>query len=198
MAEDLKLIVGLGNPGKEYEATRHNIGFRVVDRIASEAGVPVRNKACSSRWAEIRSARCSFVVAKPLTFMNRSGEAVAALVRKFGIQTSGGLLVIVDDADLPFGRLRVRQSGSSGGHKGLESVIRDLDTTQLNRLRIGVGRPRQAASEDGLRDYVLDPFSEEEEDVLPELLKTAAEACFLWTDQGAAAVMNKFNQVKLV
>lgn len=199
MAEDLKLIVGLGNPGKEYEATRHNIGFRVVDRIASEAGVPVRKKSCSSRWAEIRRAQGSFVVAKPLTFMNRSGEAVAALVRKFGIQPSGGLLVIVDDADLPFGRFRIRPSGSSGGHKGLESILRDLDTSAFNRFRIGVGRPGragEAAGEEGLRDYVLDPFSEDEQIVLPELLKTAAEASLLWMDQGATAAMNKFNQVK--
>ncbi|MBI4550152.1 MAG: aminoacyl-tRNA hydrolase [Candidatus Omnitrophica bacterium] len=191
----MKLIVGLGNPGREYEATRHNIGFRVVDRLAADEGAAGQKKSCSSRWAEIRRGGRFFVVAKPLTFMNRSGEAVSALVKKFHIRPAGGLLVILDDADLPFGRFRIRQKGSSGGHKGLESIICELGTADFNRFRIGVGRP--GGREEGLRDYVLDPFSEEEQAVLPELLKTAAAAGLQWIDEGAQAVMNKFNQIKL-
>lgn len=183
-----KLIVGLGNPGREYENTRHNIGFLALERIAAKTGSAFRKKNATSRYAEEKSG---VVLAAPTTFMNSSGAAVRELVSLFSITPQTDLLVILDDADLPFGRLRFRKKGTSGGHRGLESVIQEIGTEDFSRLRIGVGRPADKASE--LKEFVLDPFSGEEKDVLPEILERAAEASLMWRDQGAEPVMNRFN-----
>ncbi len=186
-----KLIVGLGNPGKKYECTRHNIGFLVAERLVDRLGGSFKKKNSYAQLAEIKRDEGSLIIVRPTTFMNLSGQGVKELVGRYDVFLAKELLVILDDADLEFGRLRFREKGSSGGHQGLESIIEMLGTTTFHRLRIGVGRPREKSAE--LKDYVLDPFSKEEKKELSSILDRASEACFLWLEKGSQAVMNQYN-----
>jgi PTH1 family peptidyl-tRNA hydrolase len=184
-AAPIRLVAGLGNPGREYQRTRHNIGFMVLDRLAADAGLPWEFAAkWNAGWA-----KGDFFMVKPATFMNRSGEAIAAIANFYKI-AAGEVLVVLDDLALPLGRLRIRTQGSSGGHNGLESVIAHFGTEAVPRLRIGIG----AAPSQGAVDYVLGRFFEEEQPVLDATIKRAAEAVKCAVDKGPIAAMNVFNQ----
>ena len=187
----MKLIVGLGNPGREYRDTRHNVGFMVVDEIAKRHGLTLAMAPSQVPDAFIakRFGADPLLVAKPLTFMNRSGDAVAALTRYYGIE-AGDLLVVVDEVALPFGRLRARARGSAGGHNGLKSCIERLGTMEFPRLRLGVGR---GDARRDLADHVLSTFEADEQAVLEEFITRAADAAELFAAAGIEKVMNAYN-----
>ena len=181
----IRLVAGLGNPGREYQRTRHNVGFMVLDRLAADAQLPWDySEKWSAGWA-----KSVVIMVKPATFMNRSGEAVAAIANFYKIAATE-VLVVLDDLALPLGRLRLRTQGSSGGHNGLESVIEHFGTEAVPRLRIGIG----AAPSHGAVDYVLGRFFEEEKPLLDATIKRAAEAVKCAVDKGLFAAMNVFNQ----
>jgi PTH1 family peptidyl-tRNA hydrolase len=185
----MKLIVGLGNPGPRYRGTFHNLGFEVVDEVARRRGVSFEAAPADALMARVRGVAGGALLVKPLTFMNVSGEAVGALQRYFRIAVED-ILVVVDDAALPGGRLRVRRSGSAGGHNGLKSVIAGLGTDGFARLRIGVGRgdPRH-----DLADRVLSRVSGEERETLAEATVKAADAAELFMDAPVEELMKRFN-----
>jgi peptidyl-tRNA hydrolase, PTH1 family len=187
----MKLIVGLGNPGREYRDTRHNVGFMVVDEIARRHGIDWTSGP--SQIAETLVAKRfgdePVMVAKPLTYMNNSGDAVAGLVRYFDVNHDD-LFVVVDEAALPFGRLRARARGSAGGHNGLKSIIERLGTTEFSRLRLGVGR---GDGRRDLADHVLARFERGEQADLETLITRAADAAEMFAAEGISKVMNAFN-----
>ena len=185
----MKLIVGLGNPGPRYRGTFHNVGFDVVDEVARRRGVSFEAAPADALMARLRDVDGGALLAKPLTFMNVSGDAVGALQRYFRIAVED-LLVIVDDAALPAGRLRVRRSGSAGGHNGLKSIIACLGTDGFARLRVGVGRgdPRH-----DLADRVLSRVAGEERETLTEATAQAADAAELFLGAPIEELMNRFN-----
>jgi PTH1 family peptidyl-tRNA hydrolase len=187
----MKLIVGLGNPGSEYRDTRHNLGFMVVDEIAgryaltwSQAPSQVPDALVAKRYGSE-----PMLLAKPLTFMNLSGSAVAGLTRYYDVAVSD-LLVVVDDAALPFGKLRARARGSAGGHNGLKSVIERLGTTEFPRLRLGVGRGDDRRD---LGDHVLSIFERRERAELESVITRAADAVEMFAAEGIMKVMNTYN-----
>ena len=185
------LIIGLGNPGKEYAAHRHNVGFRVVDALARAHGLSFsRQKAFQAQVAEGRIAGQRAILAKPRTFMNLSGRAVGRLVRARGIEPER-LLVVYDDLDLPLGRLRLRPEGGAGGHKGMRSIIDTLGSQAFARLRVGIGRPPGQMDP---ADYVLHPFRGEERTLLARVLPRAVAAAECWLAEGIVAAMDEFNQ----
>jgi peptidyl-tRNA hydrolase, PTH1 family len=187
----MKLIVGLGNPGREYRDTRHNIGFMVVDEVARRHGIDWASGP--SQIAETLIAKRfgdePVMVAKPLTYMNNSGDAVAGLVRYFAVNHDD-LFVVVDEAALPFGRLRARAHGSAGGHNGLKSIIERLGTTEFSRLRLGVGR---GDGRRDLADHVLARFERGEQADLETLITRAADAAEMFAAEGISKVMNVYN-----
>ena len=187
----MKLIVGLGNPGRDYRDTRHNVGFLVVDEIARRHQLPLvmAPSQVPETFVAKRYGAEPLLVAKPLTYMNRSGDAVAALARYYDIGTAD-LLVVVDEAALPFGRLRARARGSAGGHNGLASIIDRLGTTEFARLRLGVGRgdPRR-----DLADYVLSKFEPGERAELEGFIARAADAAEMFAVEGIDKLMNTYN-----
>jgi PTH1 family peptidyl-tRNA hydrolase len=187
----VKLIVGLGNPGREYRETRHNIGFMVVDQLARRHGLTLA--MAPSQVPETFIAKKfggePLLVAKPLTFMNRSGDAVAALARYYDVPAAD-LLVVVDEVALPFGRLRARARGSAGGHNGLKSIVERLGTTEFPRLRLGVGR---GDTRRDLADHVLSTFEADEVSGLEEFITRAADAAEMFAAEGIAKVMNAYN-----
>lgn len=186
----MPLLVGLGNPGDRYARTRHNVGWRVLDRLADRLKARPFETA---RTYEVRRAvrgAGAIDLLKPLTFMNLSGEAIVAWSAKHAVEASG-LLVITDDVYLPLGMLRLRAQGSSGGHLGLESIEAALGHGGFARLRIGVGAAENSAE---LREHVLEEFSEEEEKVVQEAIATAAEAADCWIREGIGPAMNRFNR----
>jgi PTH1 family peptidyl-tRNA hydrolase len=187
----MKLIVGLGNPGREYRDTRHNVGFMVVDEIARRHGIDwatgptqIAETLIAKRFGDE-----PVMVAKPLTYMNNSGDAVAGLVRYFNVNHDD-LFVVVDEVALPFGKLRARARGSAGGHNGLKSVIERLGTTEFSRLRLGVGR---GDGRRDLADHVLAKFERGEEAELETLITRAADAAEMFAAEGISKVMNVFN-----
>ncbi len=185
------LIVGLGNPGPDYAEHRHNIGFRVVDALAKAHGLSFSR--CRSARAHLAGGQVrgrSVLLAKPRTFMNVSGKAVSRLSRADDIPPSQ-ILVVHDDLDLPFGRLRLRPEGGSGGHKGMRSIIDLLGTRGFPRLRVGIDRPPGRTDP---ADYVLQPFDPEQESLLCEVVETAVEAIECWLAQGIVAAMESFNR----
>jgi PTH1 family peptidyl-tRNA hydrolase len=198
------LIVGLGNPGLEYLWTPHNAGFMAIDRIAQQEGVVVQNRRCRAATATCRIAGREVVLAKPETFMNLSGVAVAALVQEFEVDPSRDLLVIYDELDLVLGTFKIRERGSPAGHNGARSVTDALDTQEWLRLRIGVGRdlrpdlpPEAIASGVGKRpgrDYLLSPMRKADLAVLDEVLDKVATATRRILEVGPAAAMNEFNR----
>jgi PTH1 family peptidyl-tRNA hydrolase len=187
----MRLIVGLGNPGREYRETRHNVGFMVVDEIAKRHGLTLAMAPSQvpDAFAAKKFGAAPFLIAKPLTFMNRSGDAVAALAHYYDI-AAADLLVVVDEVALPFGRLRARARGSAGGHNGLKSVIERLGTTEFPRLRLGVGR---GDARRDLADHVLSTFEADEQSALGELITRAADAAEMFAADGIEKVMNTYN-----
>ncbi len=184
----MKIVVGLGNPGKQYEGTRHNVGWMVLDRIADRAGWTGRGKtrddaiAVRGRWADT-----DLVLLKPLTYMNLSGLAVRKVLAREHVPMAD-LLVVVDDFALPLGRLRLREEGSAGGHNGLKSIIAEMGTQKFSRLRVGIGEPGQ-----NVVDHVLSRFQGDEQATLERVLAAAADAVEDWTQDGAARAANKWN-----
>jgi len=189
--EPVFLIVGLGNPGRDYARTRHNAGFLLLDKLAAEWRVEwAERKKFSARVARADRGDRRVYLCQPATFMNASGEAVSALV-KFHKVPLPHLLVAVDDADLPLGTLRLRPDGSSGGHHGLDSVERHLGTRAYARLRVGIGRC--ASDQREITDWVLAPFRKEEAPVLEKVLQTGCEQIECWLSTGVQEAMNRFN-----
>ena len=184
----MKLVVGLGNPGAQYAGTRHNVGFMVLDRLARRSGVEINKKQCNARVALCTLAGHRVCLAKPQTFMNLSGEAVVCLARFYRVAPRD-LLVIYDDRDLPVGRVRLRETGSAGGQKGMQSIIGMMGTSDIPRLRIGIGRPEQVDAV----DHVLGSFSAAERPLIEEALTRAVEAVEVVLAEGMEAAMNKFN-----
>lgn len=185
-ASQVRLVVGLGNPGAEYNRTRHNVGFNVVDRLASEWGLAWQHsKNWHALWAKDEKA----ILVKPASYMNRSGEPLSAVANFYKIEPAE-ILVVLDDLALELGRLRLRTEGGTGGHNGLESIIVHLGTEAIPRLRIGIG----AAPDAGAVDYVLGRFFEEEMPIMEKTIERAAEAVKCAIDKGVLSAMNLFNK----
>jgi peptidyl-tRNA hydrolase, PTH1 family len=188
----VKLVVGLGNPGKQYAETRHNLAWMVLDRIADRAGKGGRGRERdASTVLEVRTGGLEIVLAKPQTYMNDSGRAVRKLLQSYHVPLVE-LLVVADDFALPFGKLRFREAGTHGGHNGLRSIIADLSSEKFSRLRVGIGEPDRGAV-----DHVLSRFSTDERTRLPILLDAAAEAVEEWARHGTNKAANRFNSWEL-
>lgn len=183
------LIVGLGNPGRQYQDNRHNIGFKVIDHLAQRLEISFSRVMFRALTTDIRYQGRRILLAKPQTYMNESGQSVGSLVRFYKVPLEQ-LLVIHDDVDLPFESLRMRPKGGSAGQKGMASVIERLGTQDFPRLRVGVGRPpgRMLAAA-----YVLQDFDRDEKEILPQILERAAEASLEFILEGINSAMNKFN-----
>lgn len=186
----MKLIVGLGNPGKSYSETRHNLGFMIIDRIAAQRAISVTENVCNSLVGEGSVAEEKIVLVKPQTFMNRSGSAVASLAREYGVGADA-LVVINDDIDLPFGRIRIRPNGGAGGHRGLISILEELGGAPFQRVRVGIGRPPLGTDP---VDYVLAPFSAHEKEQLSAVVDRAAESVICLVQQGPEQAMAQYNR----
>ena len=187
----VKLIVGLGNPGIEYQFTPHNIGFLAVDRIASDLGVEIRNRQCRALTARVVIGGETVLLAKPETYMNLSGMAVRELLAEHEAMPESDLIVIQDELDFALGTLRIHTRRSSAGHNGIESIIGALGTQDFLRIRMGVAPEHKV--EDG-KDYLLSPFRKAQMTAVDEMLNTAADAVGMILQDGPAAAMNKFNR----
>jgi len=187
----VKLIVGLGNPGIEYQFTPHNLGFLTVDRIANDCGVEVRNRQCRALTGRTRIGNEDILLAKPETFMNLSGLAVRELAEEYEVRPEQDLIVIYDELDLPFGAIRIRPRGGTAGHNGMESIVGALGTEEFLRVRLGIAPERKVA--DGAR-YVLAQFRRSQYKAVDQMLDTAADAVEAILQEGAAAAMNRFNR----
>jgi len=185
---DRWLVIGLGNPGREYERSRHNVGFLVVDELARRSGARVTDKAAKSVTGRIRVGERELVLAKPQTMMNLSGVAAKALRAKYDVPMER-TLVIHDDLDHPFGRLRIRKSGSSAGNHGIDSVIGSFGTKDFIRFRVGIGRPPGSGV-----DYVLSPFTADEQAQLPAIVGRTADAVLFTVEHGVDRAMTEFNR----
>ena len=187
----MKLIVGLGNPGIEYQFTPHNLGFLAVDRIANDCGVEIRNRQCRALTARATIGAEQVLLAKPETYMNLSGFSVRALLAKYELNPVTDLVVIYDELDLPLGTIRIRQRGSSAGHNGMESLIGALGTQEFLRIRLGIAPDGKIKN--GVR-YVLRPFTKAQLKAVDEVLDKAAKAVKVILTDGPAAAMNRFNR----
>jgi PTH1 family peptidyl-tRNA hydrolase len=190
----VKLIVGLGNPGIEYQFTPHNVGFLAIDRIASNLGVEVRNRQCRAQTARTVIADQMVLLAKPETFMNLSGVSVRELVKEYEAQPESDLIVIQDEMDFPLGTLRIHTRRSSAGHNGIESIIGALGTQDFLRIRVGVAPERKVS--DG-KEYLLAPMKKKDLEVIDGVLDTTEEAVKAILRDGPAAAMNRFNRKEL-
>lgn len=191
----MKLIVGLGNPGKNYAHNRHNIGFRCLNYFARLHSIRFERRQCQSRvgFGEVGGEK--LLLAKPRTFVNASGKAVGCLASKYGVHLND-LLVIYDDLDLPLGKIRLRRSGGSGGHKGMKSIISTLRSEDFSRIRVGIGRPKVeelSNNEDVVVNYVLSNFTPQEERLIKPVIARVAEAVDCFLTQGIEVAMSKFN-----
>jgi PTH1 family peptidyl-tRNA hydrolase len=190
----MKLIVGLGNPGKRYERTRHNLGFLVIDRLANRHDVTIKKMLCGALVGDWSLGGENIVLAKPQTFMNRSGAAVDGLLKEYGA-TAENLAVVYDDLDLSFGRVRIRARGSAAGHRGVLSIIETLAGAQFYRVRVGIGRPPDVLGLDPV-DYVLQPFGDYEMGELNEIVDRAADSVVCLLRDGARRAMELYNRVR--
>jgi PTH1 family peptidyl-tRNA hydrolase len=187
----VKLIVGLGNPGNKYQGTRHNLGFLVIDRLAQQNHIAISKRLCDALIGEWLSRGETIVFAKPQTFMNRSGVAVREILADYR-GTADDLVVVYDDLDLPFGRIRIRPQGSAGGHRGILSIQEHLAGAPFCRVRVGIGRPPEGMD---AVDYVLDPFSAAEQVALGESIDRAAAAVECILTDGVERAMGRFNRM---
>jgi PTH1 family peptidyl-tRNA hydrolase len=187
----VKLIVGLGNPGIEYESTPHNLGYLTVDWIAHGMGIEVRNRQCRALTARATIAGEPVVLAKPETYMNLSGLSVRELVAEHQVEVKSDLIVIYDELDLPFGTMRIKQRGGTAGHNGMESILGALGTDEFLRIRLGIAPDHKVG--DGAK-YVLTPFRKAQDAVVDEMIENAAQAVEIILKEGPAAAMNKFNR----
>ncbi len=193
---DIKLIVGLGNPGRQYQKTRHNLGFVCLNYFARTQGIRLDRKRGGARTGAGNLAGRPVVLARPQTYMNRSGQAVSRLVRSLSIPIEN-LLVIYDEMDLPLGKIRIRGGGGSGGHNGIKSLAAELGSQDFLRVRVGIGRPTdsQGLTEDdtGVIDYLLSDFTPEEMETITGVLPVVSEAVVCLIEEGLTAAMNKYN-----
>ncbi|MCL6590281.1 MAG: aminoacyl-tRNA hydrolase [Firmicutes bacterium] len=188
-------FVGLGNPGPQYQRTRHNAGFLVIDRIASQIAVKLNERKFNGIFGIGLVGAEKVLLIKPLSYMNLSGQVTASFVEEYKISLSR-LLIIHDDLDIPFGTIRIKLSGSAGGHKGLNSIIHSVGATQIPRLRVGIGRPKSSEGEREAQDaasYVLTPFTAAEETLIPAILSYSAQAAIAFVSNGPEFAMNHFN-----
>lgn len=190
--ENIVVVVGLGNPGKQYENTRHNAGFLVVDRLVQQLGIGLQERKFKAGWGagQVGGRKVHFV--KPLTFMNRSGEAIGEILRYFGLPVSG-MLVVHDDLDLPPGQLRLVRGGGPGGHKGVSSIITHVGTRDFPRLKLGIGKP---ALKEHVEVFVLQPPFADELNVFEQMIDLGAEAVRSLLVAGLSAAMNRVNRKK--
>jgi peptidyl-tRNA hydrolase, PTH1 family len=182
-----KVVVGLGNPGRKYAETRHNLGFFVIDELAKRTSAPLSKKRMQAEITEARLGDNRLVLAMPQTYMNDSGLAVREIVRWYKVPLED-VMVVVDDLDLPFGQMRIRSRGSAGGHNGLKSIFQQLGSQEIPRLRVGIGRGGNHAIA-----HVLSRFSPEERDALPAVVGSAANAVELWAEEGIIRAMDQTN-----
>ena len=187
----MKLIVGLGNPGRVYASSLHNLGFMCVNHFARTHGIRFDKKQGKARIGSGEVAGNEVVVARPQTYMNHSGQAVSRLVKKFNINLND-LLVIHDDLDLPLGKIRIRPGGSSAGHKGVESIIAELSSQDFPRIRVGIGRPAEISGTD-IVTYVLSDLPPEEKRTITHVLPKVTEAILCLLTEGLTVAMNKYN-----
>ena len=191
----MELIIGLGNPGRGYANNRHNIGFMCLNHFARTQGIRFDKKQGQARIGSGEVAGSQVVLAKPQTYMNLSGQSVSRLVKRFNINLSD-LLIIHDDLDLPLGKIRIRRGGSSGGHKGIGSIITELGSQDFLRLRVGISRPVEDAgeiSESDIIAYVLSDFTSEGKEAITNVLPRVSEAILCLLTEGLVAAMNKYN-----
>lgn len=190
----MKVICGLGNPGERYRLTRHNVGFRVVDLLADRWALTGEGRARDgAALLEVHRPEPvgKVLLVKPLKFMNRSGGPLRSALRQTDVDVASELLVVADDIDLPLGRVRLRRSGSAGGHNGLRDIIDAFGTNEFDRLRVGIGRRGDAA------DHVLSTFKPDERELVDEMVRVGADAAERWLSAGAEAAMNEFNGLDL-
>ncbi len=186
----MRAIIGLGNPGEAYAGTRHNVGFWVVSLLAQRHAIPLNHHRYNARYGHGEIAGVPVLLVQPMTFMNRSGEAVRPLLKAHQL-TPQQMLVVYDDVALPLGTLRLRPRGSAGGHNGMRSIIAVLGTEEFPRLRIGIGAPPEGMD---TADYVLSPFDEHEKPLMRQMLEHAADACEAWLTEPIEQVMSRFNR----
>lgn len=184
----MKLIIGLGNPGKEYEQTRHNCGFMVIDRLCKKLQVTIDQSKFKGLYTKFKYQGEDVILLKPQTYMNLSGESVQEIMRFFKIDIED-ILVIYDDLDMPVGKLRLRQSGSAGGHNGIKNIIKHVGSQNFNRIRIGIDRHPYM----DVVNYVTSKFTKEQMPLIDEGIEKASEAVLLYLQKGFVASMNQFN-----
>jgi PTH1 family peptidyl-tRNA hydrolase len=187
---EMKLIVGLGNPGKQYEHTRHNIGFEVIDELSRIFDISLDQAKHKGLYGIGFYKGQKILLLKPMTYMNLSGESIRAVVDYYQIEEDN-LVVVYDDLDLPVGKIRLRQKGSAGGHNGIKSTIAHLGTQEFNRIRIGIDRPPKGMK---VPDYVLGRFSMDDQISVTDAVKKGAAACGMWLEKPFLQVMNEYNQ----
>lgn len=188
----MKAIIGLGNPGLKFRSNRHNVGFLVVKSLARKFNIRLRRRECSCLLGKGRIGGYEVVLALPLTYMNLSGQAVSAVVKRHKVG-SKDLLVICDDVSLPVGKIRIRPRGSAGGHKGLRSIITELGSDDFSRLRVGIGLPPRQDREVELKTYVLADFKKGELKEIDKAVATAVETTQVWTTEDIVSAMNRYN-----
>ncbi|MFD1204488.1 aminoacyl-tRNA hydrolase [Sporosarcina contaminans] len=188
----MKMMIGLGNPGKQYEKTRHNVGFQVIDELAERFAAPPMQLKFNGSYTILHRPEGKVLLVKPLTYMNLSGECVRPLMDYYDIDVND-IVVMYDDLDLAPGQLRLRQKGSAGGHNGMKSLIAHIGTLTFNRVRMGIGRPTGGMK---VPDYVLSTFSKEELPLIEDMVQRSADACEEWLKKPFLEVMNTFNQQK--
>ncbi len=186
----MKLVVGLGNPGRKHERTRHNLGFLIIDQIARQNRVTIKKKLCEALVGEWSNDGERVLLAKPQTYMNRSGESVQCLLDYFRSPTED-LIVIYDDLDLAFGRIRIRPMGGAGGHRGVVSILETLSAAEFYRVRVGIGRPPQGMDP---VDFVLEHFTLQEIDQLDEVVSRASDAVLSLLREGGQRAMEQYNR----
>ena len=184
----MKLIVGLGNPGREYEKTRHNCGFRVIEKLESLLQTSCQQVKFRSLYTKCKYKGEDLILLKPQTYMNLSGEAIAMAMQFYKLSAKD-LLVIYDDMDTPVGRLRLRESGSAGGHNGMKSIIQHVHTQEFERIRVVIGRVKEIP----VVDYVLARFNPDESQIMDETFERAAKACLMIVEDGFTKAMNQYN-----
>ncbi|MDY0041189.1 MAG: aminoacyl-tRNA hydrolase [Desulforhabdus sp.] len=187
---EITALCGLGNPGQEYAATRHNVGFQVVDRLAQAYGIVLQQRKFKASWGTGVVAGRKIFIVKPLTYMNRSGEVVVDILKYFGI-TAGQMLVIHDDLDLPIGRIRLVPKGGAGGHRGVSSIMEHLGQQDFPRLKLGIGRPAHGET---VESFVLRPPYPEDTLAFNEMVERGFEAVHTVLSTGLVAAMNRFNR----
>jgi PTH1 family peptidyl-tRNA hydrolase len=192
----MKLIAGLGNPGREYAYNRHNTGFHCINYLAKKHTITVRQIQCQSKIGKGNIGGVDVILAKPRTYVNNSGSSIDSLIKKYKIAVSD-IIIIYDDLDLPTGKIRIRGDGTAGGHKGIKSIITSLGTDEFCRIKIGIGRPAidrdEELEESQIIDYVLSDFTENEKKLINNAVARATEAIECIITDGITAAMNNFN-----